>query len=128
MECMGDKKRILVAEDDVEYLELIQYALKADGFDVVACSDGKKALEHAMGDKPDLVLTDVRMPELDGYHFAQALGDKFGAECPKILIMTSRDIEREKGVAMLSGAAAIIQKPFKLSALKEKIASLLKSP
>ena len=122
---MSDKKTILVAEDDAEYLDLIDYALKADGYEVVACSDGQKALNWAMSSRPDLVLTDVRMPELDGYHFAQALGDKYGAECPKILIMTSRDVQREKGVAMLSGAAAIIQKPFKLSALKSKIAELL---
>jgi len=122
---VSDKKTILVAEDDAEYLDLIDYALKADGYEVVACSDGQKALNWAMSSRPDLVLTDVRMPELDGYHFAQALGDKYGAECPKILIMTSRDVQREKGVAMLSGAAAIIQKPFKLSALKSKIAELL---
>ena len=122
---MSDKKTILVAEDDAEYLDLIDYALKADGYEVVACSDGQKALNWAMSSRPDLVLTDVRMPELDGYHFAQALGDKYGAECPKILIMTSRDVQREKGVAMLSGAAAIIQKPFKLSALKSKISELL---
>lgn len=122
---MSDKKIILVAEDDSEYLDLIDYALKADGYEVVACSDGQKALDWAMSNRPDLVLTDVRMPELDGYHFAQALGDKYGSECPKILIMTSRDVQREKGVAMLSGAAAIIQKPFKLSALKSKISELL---
>lgn len=119
------KKKILVAEDDAEYLDLIEYALKAGGYEVVCCTDGKKALAAALSERPDLVLTDVRMPELDGYHFAQALGDKYGTDCPKILIMTSRDVEREKGVAMLSGAAAVIQKPFKLSALKAKIEELL---
>jgi two-component system phosphate regulon response regulator PhoB len=122
---MADKKTILVAEDDTEYLDLIDYALKSAGYEVVACSDGQKALDWTMDNRPDLVLTDVRMPQLDGYHFAEALGDKYGSDCPKILIMTSRDIQREKGVAMLSGATAIIQKPFKLSALKEKISELL---
>lgn len=122
---MSDKKRILIAEDDQEYLDLLQYALTAEGYEIIACDNGQKALDWAMDNRPDLVLTDVRMPELDGYHFAQALGDKYGAECPKILIMTSRPIDKEKGVAMLSGAAAIIQKPFKLSALKDQIEGML---
>lgn len=122
---MSDKKRILIAEDDREYLDLLQYALTAEGYEIIACDNGQKALDWAMDNRPDLVLTDVRMPELDGYHFAQALGDKYGAECPKILIMTSRPIDKEKGVAMLSGAAAIIQKPFKLSALKDQIEGML---
>lgn len=122
---MADKKRILVAEDDTEYLDLLQYALTAEGYEVIACDNGQKALDWAMDNRPDLVLTDVRMPELDGYHFAQALGDKYGVDCPKILIMTSRPIDRERGVAKLSGAAAMIQKPFKLSALKEQILGML---
>ncbi|MFH2202568.1 MAG: response regulator transcription factor [Elusimicrobiota bacterium] len=122
---MGDKKKILIAEDDPEYLDLLKYALTTAGYAVTACEDGGKALEAALADRPDLVLTDVRMPELDGYHFAQELGDKYGADCPKIIVMTSRDIEREKGVALLSGAANIIQKPFKISLLKEQIEKLL---
>jgi len=122
---MGGKKQVLIAEDDPEYLDLLKYALTAAGYEVTACEDGSRALEAALSSRPDLVLTDVRMPGLDGYHFAQELGDKYGAECPKILIMTSRDIEREKGVAMLSGAANIIQKPFKISLLKEQIKQLL---
>lgn len=122
---MSDKKRILIAEDDQEYLDLLQYALTAEGYEIIACDNGQKAMDWAMDNRPDLVLTDVRMPELDGYHFAQALGDRYGAECPKILIMTCRSIDKEKGVAMLSGAAAIIQKPFKLSALKDQIKGML---
>jgi len=122
---MTGKKRILIAEDDQEYLDLLKYALTTEGYEVIACEDGGKALKAAMDVKPDLVLTDVRMPGLDGYHFAQELGDRYGADCPKIIIMTSRDIKREKGVAMLSGAASIIQKPFKISTLKEQIEKLL---
>ena len=122
---MGDTKRILLAEDDEEYLDLLTFALKTAGHEVMAFENGQLALDWAMQNRPDLVLTDVRMPELDGYHFASALGDKYGADCPPILIMTSRPIERERGIAELSGAAAMIQKPFKLSVLKEKIASML---
>ncbi len=122
---MADKKRILIAEDDTEYLDLIRHALTAAGYEIVAYENGQKALDWAMNNRPDLVLTDVQMPKLDGYHFAQELGDKYGADCPKILIMTSRTIALDKGIAMLSGATAMIQKPFKLAALKEKIAGML---
>lgn len=122
-------KRILIAEDEPGYLELLTISLTNVGYEVIPVDNGSSALKKAIELKPDLVLTDVRMPGLDGYHFAQALADEFGDECPKIIIMTSRDTEsaREKGAAMMSGASDLVQKPFELPDLHAKIKALLET-
>ena len=65
------------------------------------------------------------MPYIDGYHVASEITSKFGADAPKIVIMTSRDVESEKGIALLSGACDAVQKPFTLDELEAKIRSLL---
>jgi len=121
-------KRILVAEDEPGYLELLTISLTSAGFEVIPVDNGSSALKRAIIEKPDLVLTDVRMPGMDGYHFAQSLADELGDECPKIIIMTSRDTSsaREKGAAMMAGAHDLVQKPFELPELHAKINALLK--
>ncbi|PIP81691.1 MAG: two-component system response regulator [Elusimicrobia bacterium CG_4_9_14_3_um_filter_62_55] len=120
-------KKILVAEDEPGYLDLLQISLSTEGYEVIPVDNGSSALKRAVEELPDLVLTDVRMPGLDGYHFAQSLADALGARCPKIIIMTSRDTSsaREKGAAMMSGAHALVQKPFELPELHAKIKALL---
>ncbi len=65
------------------------------------------------------------MPELDGYHVASEISAKMGSARPRILIMTSRDLAAEHGIAVMSGADASIQKPFKLADVKVKIEALL---
>lgn len=101
--------------------------LKSEGYAVTALSDGSRALAAAIAEKPSLVITDVRMPGLDGYHFAQQLGEALGTDCPKIIIMTSRDTTApsEKSAAALSGADAVLQKPFKTEELLKTVRRLL---
>lgn len=118
-------KRILLADDDGELRSLVRFFLSKQGYEVVACADGKEALAAVETGTFDLVLSDVMMPGMDGYHLAQSLNEKLGPACPKILLMTSRDLTREKGLAMVSGSDDAIQKPFKLADLKARVAMLI---
>jgi len=120
-----EPKRILVADDDAELRELLSFFLRNHGFEVAAVTDGLAVLAEAQKDRFDLVLLDVMMPEMDGYHAAQRLADLLGASRPKILLMTSRDVHAEKGIALMSGADASIQKPFKLSEVLAAIQAIL---
>ena len=122
---MADKKRILVADDDPDLLDLLKMDLSFQGYDVVAAANGKDALQVAVNEKLDLVLLDVMMPYIDGYHVAYEVTNKLGAKAPCIVIMTSRDTTRERGIAMMSGATEVIQKPFEMAALHTKITELL---
>ncbi|MFA5139257.1 MAG: response regulator [Elusimicrobiota bacterium] len=122
---MAGKKRILIADDDPELLGLLKFYLGKQGYETITAENGTQALAKAQEEKPDLVLMDVMMPEIDGYHVAQALTERLGPSCPKIILMTSRDTQREQGVALLSGAAATLQKPVKLADVKAKVAEFL---
>ena len=122
---MEDRKRILVADDDPDLLELLKMDLSFQGYEVVAATNGKEALDLATAQQVDLVLLDVMMPYIDGYHVASELSQKMGKNVPKIMIMTSRDTVREKGIAMMSGAVSILQKPFEMKVLHDRIKELL---
>src|SRR5437016_2847044 len=102
------KKRILVADDDPDLLDLLRLDLDFQGYEVLPAANGKDALQLALNEKVDLILLDVMMPYIDGYHVAYEVTNKLGAKAPCILIMTSRDTTREKGIAIMSGAAEVI--------------------
>jgi two-component system alkaline phosphatase synthesis response regulator PhoP len=125
---MEDRKRILVADDDPDLLELLKMDLAFQGYEVVAATNGKEALDMASSQKVDLVLLDVMMPYIDGYHVAAELSAKMGKSVPKIVIMTSRDTVREKGIAMMSGAVSVLQKPFEMKTLHDRLKDILEKP
>ena len=124
---MADRKRILIADDDPDLLSLLEMALAGEGYAVAAVSDGKEAFSRALSETFDVVLLDIMMPYIDGYHVAYELTSRLGPRAPKILLMTSRDTAREQGVALISGAEEVLQKPFELAALKQTIARLLET-
>lgn len=121
---MADRKRILVADDDPDLIFLLETDLKKEGYEVVLATNGKDALQIINRENFDLVLLDVMMPYIDGYHVAYEISSRQGGNSPKVLIMTSRDTAKEKGIALMSGAASIIQKPFTLDELHKKLAEL----
>lgn len=122
------KKRILVADDDPDLLDLLKMDLTYQGYEVLSATNGKEALQSALNEKLDLVLLDVMMPYIDGYHVAYELTNKLGAKAPRIMIMTSRDTVKEKGIALMSGATEVLQKPFEMAKLHERIAAVLAKP
>ena len=122
---MADRKRILIADDDPDFVELLQLDLTQKGYEVRTTGNGKDTLQAALAEKFDLVLLDVMMPYIDGYHVACELSARLGARAPYIIIMTSRDAKREKGIALMSGAQEALQKPFELSYLHERVETAL---
>ncbi len=122
---MESGKRILIADDDPDIIDLLESYFKRAGFIVTAKINGKDALQAAEADKFDLVLLDVMMPYIDGYHVASEISSRMGSDAPKIIIMTSRDVSSEKGIALLSGAMDVVQKPFTLDELDAKIQAAL---
>ncbi|MDO8803052.1 MAG: response regulator [Elusimicrobiota bacterium] len=122
---MESGKRILIADDDPDIIDLLESYFKKAGFDVTAKVNGKDALQAAEAEKFDLVLLDVMMPYIDGYHVASEISSRLGSEAPKIIIITSRDVAAEKGIALMSGACEVIQKPFSLDELDAKVRSAL---
>ena len=59
-------KKVLVVDDEAEFLNILRNRLEADGYEVVTASDGEEALQKVKSEKPDIVLLDIQMPKLDG--------------------------------------------------------------
>ena len=122
---MADRKRILIADDDPDLLELLQTYLTHQGYDVIAAANGKDALKLALTETVDLIMLDVMMPYIDGYHVAYEVSNKLGEKAPRIVIVTSRNTSREQGIALMSGAYEIIQKPFDMNQLSTRVAQII---
>ena len=107
---MADRKRILIADDDPDLLDLLKMDLSFLGYDIHTATNGREAIEIATKNIFDLVLLDVMMPFVDGYHVSQVLSEKFPDR--KILLLTSRDYDKDKMAIQACGADAHMSKPF----------------
>lgn len=117
--------RILIAEDEEPLRSLIGRALTEDGHEVVAAADGGEALDvlKREGGRFDLLLTDVRMPVMDGLALALATARDFPAL--PILLMTGYADQRERACGLDALIRAVIAKPFTLAAIKSAVAAAI---
>jgi len=87
-------KRILLVEDDSDFRELLESRLSLLGFEVISASNGKEALQKAKESKPDLIITDIKMPDMDGYSLVKELRmDDELYSVPIIVLTAYRNIE-----------------------------------
>src|SRR5581483_1038356 len=100
---------ILVVDDDRSILRLLGRLLEREGFQVLTAHDGEEALTLAEEHHPDLVLSDVSMPKLDGVQLAQELRERQGNDRPKLVLMSAFN------GAGADVADAFIPKPFDVS-------------
>ncbi len=113
--------KILVVDDDPSILGFIKTLLTDEGFEVAAASDGRVALELAEEFKPDVVLLDVMMPELDGLEVCRSLRERFMRTSIYIIILTARVTTADKVIGLRSGADDYVAKPFDPEELLERI-------
>lgn len=113
------KGRILVVENEATIRELLQLILSAEGYDVMQASDGSEALGMTALQRPDLILLDIRMPDVDGYEFARRYRGGVGPHAP-IVVLTAAPTDK---VADQLEACAYLGKPFELDQLLEAVAT-----
>jgi CheY-like chemotaxis protein len=111
---------VLVVEDDGDVCELLSELLSEAGYDVRCAHDGEEAWAHVQRNPPDLILSDIRMPKLDGIDLASRLISE-GYRTP-IILMSASHVDRA-GVS-----AAFIRKPFAFDHLLTAIARALDTP
>lgn len=117
--------KILVAEDERDIRELINFTLRLNGFEVVAAADGEEALELALKEYPDLVLLDIRMPRLNGYEVCELIKGNEATKHIPVVFLTAKGQENEVELGMKAGATDYILKPFSPDQLVARLAKLI---
>ncbi|OIN60514.1 response regulator transcription factor [Arsenicibacter rosenii] len=118
--------RVLVVDDDTDIVELLEYNLTKEGYDVRTANDGRKALEVAKTYFPELVLLDIMMPQMDGIEAGRQMRDIPEMRQAFILYLTARSEEYSEVAAFEIGADDYITKPIKPRALMSRINALFR--
>lgn len=106
------RKRVLIAEDEANIVESLTFLLERAGFAVAVAADGRRALEAALAELPDVLVLDVMLPELDGYEVLRRLRADARAKALPVLILTAKGQREDRETALDSGADLFITKPF----------------
>ncbi|AEB08174.1 response regulator receiver sensor signal transduction histidine kinase [Desulfobacca acetoxidans DSM 11109] len=119
------KKKILIADDNPDNVELLRKRLSAQGYQIAAAFDGEEALQAVLKENPDLLILDIMMPKLDGYEVLRRLKkqDEY-RNLPVILLTAKKEIpDKLKGLDI--GADDYITKPFNPQELLARVRSLM---
>lgn len=116
--------RILIADDDPDLIEGLRWYLEAEGYQVTTAINGSAALAAFHADKPDVVILDIMMPQMDGIAVCEAI--RAVSTAVFILMLSAREGEIDKVRALEKGADDYVTKPFHASELIARIKALLR--
>jgi pilus assembly protein CpaE len=118
-------EKILIIDDDVDTLRLVGLMLQRQGYEIRAASNGTQGLEKAMEDRPDLILLDVMMPDMDGYEVARRLRKNPATVTVPILMFTAKTQLDDKVAGFEVGADDYLTKPTHPTELQAHVKALL---
>ena len=115
--------KVLVVDDDPDIVELLEYNLLKEGYEVQQAENGRKAIDAAIAFKPDVILMDVMMPVMDGIAACRQLREMADFLNTHIIFLTARSEEFSEVAAFDAGADDFITKPIKPRALLSRLAA-----
>jgi DNA-binding response OmpR family regulator len=116
-------KTVMVVDDEKRLVSLVESYLVQEGFRVTTAYDGREALSKAQREKPDLIILDIMMPEMDGYEFIEAYRRE--RQTP-IILLTARVEEEDHVMGLDLGADDYVTKPFRPRELMARVRSVLR--
>jgi two-component system, OmpR family, alkaline phosphatase synthesis response regulator PhoP len=118
--------KVLVIEDDQNILELIEFNLSSNGFEVITATDGKVGLDLAKSKAPDIVVLDLMLPTMDGIDITRSLRTSNETVGIPILMLTAKNSEIDRVIGLEIGADDYMTKPFSVRELVARIRSILR--
>ena len=118
-------KKILLVEDNKLNRDMLSRRLERKGFHVIVAEDGKKGVEMTRREKPDLVLMDMNMPEMDGWNATKTIRQDEQSKDIPVIALTSHAMTGDRERALESGCDEYESKPIDFSTLLDKIHQLL---
>lgn len=120
------KKTILVVDDEKDLLDLIEYNLKKEGFDVLKAENGEEGIEIAKKHNPDLVLMDIMMPKMDGMEAVEKMRGDDKLKSIPIIFLTARSDEKTEVEGLNKGGDDYITKPISTTKLISRIKAVMR--
>jgi DNA-binding response OmpR family regulator len=118
-------RKVLIADDETNIRNILDFTLHAEGFDVVAARNGDDAYTLALGEQPDLIVLDVMMPGTNGFETCRRLkSDRRTARIP-VVLLTARGTRDDRRTGEDAGADAYVTKPFSPGKLVAVVQDLL---
>lgn len=121
------KKRVMVVEDSQVIYQMIQEALEAKGYDVFVVTNGFEALRDLEEIQPDLIVTDIMMPKLDGLRLCEAIQNRLETKNIPFIFVSSKFDERTVQRGRSIGAKYFIAKPFEMETLVTCVSKVLET-
>src|SRR6188768_1046244 len=118
-------KRLLVVDDDASLLLAVSETLRAEGYVVVTARRGAEALVRVAERLPDLIISDIRMPGMDGYQLARNLRSAPHTRLVPIVFLTAKDETADRIAGFRTGVDAYVTKPFEPEELAAIVAAIL---
>lgn len=118
--------RILVVDDEEDFRIIIKDVLEGAGYEVLLAEDGREGLEQARKDRPDMVLVDWMMPQMDGQSFVQALRRAPGLKDVPVMMLTVKQTADDELEALHFGVDDFIVKPFQAEDLLARLRAVLR--
>lgn len=120
-------KKILVVEDELAYLKLLNSQLTAKGYTVIEAINGKKGLEKAKSENPDLILLDIRMPVMDGMAMLDLLRKEEAGKETKVIILTNLEPDNKIIANVVSDEPSyyFVKSDIQFNELLDKVKELL---
>jgi CheY-like chemotaxis protein len=112
-------KTVLLTDDNEDMVELVQLVLKNSGYRLITASDGTEAVEACLRQKPDLVLMDLNMPNMDGFEATKTLRQKGFAN--PIVVLTASESEQDRARARAAGCNEYILKTLEMADVEHMI-------
>jgi len=123
---MNSNIKILAVDDEPDILEFVKYNLKKEGYEVLTANNGKEAIEMAQTHKPNLILLDIMMPELDGIEVCRRLREKEDFQHTVIVFLTARNEDYSEIAGFDVGGDDYITKPIRVRVLVSRLKALLR--
>jgi len=123
---MIENSKILLVDDEEDILEFLSYNLKKEGFRIDTANNGISALKKLEKSKPDLIILDVMMPEMDGIEVCEKIREQDNFDDVLILFLTARSEEYSELAGFSAGADDYITKPIKPKLLVSRVNAILK--
>jgi DNA-binding response OmpR family regulator len=119
---------VLVVDDEPQVVWMLQFSLRAEGYETYSARDGRSALEEIRAHRPKVMLLDVMMPVMDGWSVLEQIQSLPAEDRPRVVVVSARSNLRDRAKAAELGADAFVPKPFNVDDLLAVLRGLADPP